>query len=361
MSHNRKLQSTLTLYSLLLSGILFRGIPTDGDATLACWFYTLLFLCLLLLLFRLYGRLNEKNAAYLCPFPVPLRLVLCTAGLLCCLWLYAELCGELSGTIPTLSREFSGGRFTHLFRILSLALALYLVKGEAVSFSRMALLLLPFLLFPPILTCFDFLDSGAITAQLLPSFSLEWKPSYLKDAMQLGGYAFLLLLWRSCLPEQQTDPQGEKEPGLVPAFLLFLLTVTVETVKYVLFFGARGLTGLTRPDRTMLALVPYMNLQELFIFVYYFSYVLKSALVLGLTGYFIRRILFLCMPWRSVSHWFGTLSAGILSYGVYLLFSLFPGVLPSDSSIPLCLITAGGLCYEAAKALKLRGTVSAPS
>lgn len=322
MTHDRFFQRIGVLYALFLSGILFYGVPTDGDTFLARLFgMTLCFVALYLPL-RFYPE--EKGSFSFSPSLSSRFFAL--AALVLCLWSVGSLFYELSREMPQISDILSGGRFSHFFWILSLLLVLYITKGSVLSLSRMLLLLLPALLFLPIFTWFSFLDYDGTLPSFMPEHAFSFRFSYFTDSVSFFG---VLFFYHAAQEDREMQSDSETYPkeksgkkALSIAFLLFLFTFFAECIKNLLYFGAAGSAVLPRPDRTLLSVVPYLNVQEVFLFAYYFSFILR-----------------LCVFACAARHYVGILTAkasektrallcpllvGALFYGAFLLTAAFP-------------------------------------
>ncbi len=322
MTRDRFFRRIGVLYALFLSGILFYGVPTDGDTFLARLFgMTLCFVALYLPL-RFYPE--EKVSFSFSPSLSSRFSAL--AALLLCLWSEGSLFYELSREMPQISDILSGGRFSHFFWILSLLLVLYITKGSVLSLSRMLLLLLPFLLFSPIFSWFSFLDYDGTLPSFMPEHAFSFRFSYFTDSVSFFGVLFFYLAAqkkREIRDGTETAPKEKSgKKALSIAFLLFLFTFFAECIKNLLYFGAAGSAVLPRPDRTLLSVVPYLNVQEVFLFAYYFSFILR-----------------LCVFACAARHYVGILTAktsektrallcpllvGALFYSAFLLTAAFP-------------------------------------
>ena len=324
MTRDRFFRRIGVLYALFLSGILFYGVPTDGDTFLARLFgMTLCFVALYLPL-RFYPE--EKVSFSFSPSLSSRFSAL--AALVLCLWSVGSLFYELSREMPQISDILSGGRFSHFFWILSLLLVLYITKGSdsALSLSRLLLLLLPFLLFSPIFSWFSFLDYDGALPSFMPEHAFSFRFSYFTDSVSFFGVLFFYHAAqenREMQSDSETYPKEKSgKKALSVAFLLFLFTFFAECIKNLLYFGAAGAAVLPRPDRTLLSVVPYLNVQEVFLFAYYFSFILR-----------------LCVFACAARHYVGTFTAktsektrallcpllvGTLFYGAFLLTAAFP-------------------------------------
>ena len=63
-----------------------------------------------------------------------------------------------------------------------------------------------------------------------------------------------------------------------------------------MWFGSEGVQNVVRPDRAMLAAVPFMNVQEVFIFGFYFAFVLRLCVFCSAARIFIEKAVGLRIP-----------------------------------------------------------------
>lgn len=328
MTRDRFFRRIGVLYALFLSGILFYGVPTDGDTFLARLFgMTLCFVALYLPL-RFYP---EEKAVPSPLFPPSCFSYLSSlAALLLCLWSEGSLFYELSREMPQISDILSGGRFSHFFWILSLLLVLYITKGSdsVLSLSRLVLLLLPALLFLPIFTWFSFLDYDGALPSFMPELehAFSFRFSYFTDSVSFFGVLFFYLAAqkeREIRDGTETAPKEKSgKKALSIAFLLFLFTFFAECIKNLLYFGAAGSAVLPRPDRTLLSVVPYLNVQEVFLFAYYFSFILRLCVFACAARHYVG--IFTAKTSEKTRALLCPLLVGALFYGAFLLTAAFP-------------------------------------
>lgn len=323
MTRDRFFRRIGVLYALFLSGILFYGVPTDGDTFLARLFgMTLCFVALYLPL-RFYPE--EKGSFSFSPSFSSRFFAL--AALVLCLWSVGSLFYELSREMPQISDILSGGRFSHFFWILSLLLVLYITKGSdsALSLSRLLLLLLPALLFLPIFTWFSFLDYDGTLPSFMPEHAFSFRFSYFTDSVSFFGVLFFYLAAQKDreLQDGETAPKEKSgKKALSVAFILFLFTFFAECIKNLLYFGAAGSAVLPRPDRTLLSVVPYLNVQEVFLFAYYFSFILRLCVFACAARHYVG--ILTTKASEKTRALLCPLLVGILFYGAFLLTAVFP-------------------------------------
>ena len=311
MTRDSFYKNTGILYALFLSGILFYGVPIDGDLFLSRLFgMTFCFLALYAV-----GRFFPAGFAG----KEKQNPVLSAVLLIFCLWSAGSLFYELSREMPQISDVLSGGRFSHFFWILSLVLTLYITSDGTLSLSRTAFLLLPALFVSPVLTCFSFLGYEGELPSFMPEHSFSFRFSYFTDSVSFFGILFFYL----AVHRKKEGEKKEERRAFSFAFLLFLLTFFIESVKVLLYFGARGAAVLPRPDRTLLSVVPYLNVQEIFLFTYYFSFILRLGVLICAARYSVKEF-FHGVSAKKIQSCGIPLLTGVLVYGAFLLTQKFP-------------------------------------
>ena len=317
MNNNKKISNILVFYSLLFSGICFFGIPSDGENSFSSFIFATVAFFIVYFLAKFYIHISAKanithGAANIPKFAAIAVYFLLFIAFVC---LYCVFTGELSDTLPVISKEFEGGRFSHFFVILSLFLALYIGKREFTSYSRICLLCLPLLILPYVLTAFDFIGYNADILSMLPKFDLSFKPMYLANGFVIcaGISAVLIII-------NEKSESNFKVPGLGWAFILFAVSSAVELIKHILWFGSYGLEFVLRPDRTMLAQVPYINVQELFLVSYYISYILKISVCCAAARLMLQKAVKKITGKESVSVVFAYGMTAAAAYGFYAVY-----------------------------------------
>ncbi len=288
MNRSQKTTNFLVLYTFLLSGLSFFSLPADkGQAFLPAISATATAIAIFFAL-SAYLRLRKANSSFPIAVKTPrlLSALFFLGGFLVCSVIYSFFTSQLSKTLAATSAEFEGGRFSVFFAILSLLLALYMGKRGLVSFSRMCILFLPLILFPFVITFFDFLEYGSAENLKAIDFESAFSISseYLPDAFLLcAGVSFLFFM--------ASNDEASKETDFHPAapFFAFVITLILEGAKYVLWFGTDGYCFIDRPDKTMLAQVPFMNVQEIFLFSYYVAYVIKISVFCTVSRIFLQK------------------------------------------------------------------------
>ncbi len=273
------IQKNTAIFSILVSGISFFGLYTETDNIFSAAVFSLITLTAVYFAFcicekLLYTAVNTKGIAKI---PVWAEVILCLIGFCACVLLYAAFTHEFSETVPIISGEFEGGRFSALFVVISVVLALYMGKREAISLSRISMLLLPVILIPYILTVFDFLGHTPDIPQLFPKKNIDFDIKYILHPLCVFGGSVVIFP----LVYGENSTFFSKKHSFFGCFLAFLgafIFCLAEYFKYILWFGQDGIAYVLRPDRTMLSQVPFMNVQELHIISYYSSYMLAISL-----------------------------------------------------------------------------------
>ena len=265
------------LFSFLFSGLSFFSLPSNSESFVgAIIVYLAVFVAVLFLLKGLAflkSRVRSERNSESIPF--------CILGIIACAFVFCFFTNSFSDFLPEISGEYTGSLFSFFFVIISLFLALYVGKRGLFSYGAVCLVTLPVLLAPTVFTCFNFLDFGGVKEfENAGVSSVHFDLSLVPDAFLAcaGGCALVFL------------SDEKKKMSLSPAFFAFIIAVICEGVKYFLWFGTKNLPLISRPDRVMLAQVPYVNVQELFIFSYYLSYMTKISLIALTARKFAERL-----------------------------------------------------------------------
>lgn len=305
MEKSKVLKNFPAYFAYLLSGLLFFSLPTKAQSFAGALFadiivFSAVFLALKLLSFL--KKRSEKTES--CGF----EKILGAAAFFLCSFLFSFFTKSFVEELPIISKEFSGGRFSHFFILLSLLLALYIGKRGFASYSGVCILVLPIFVLPTVLTFFNFLDFGGLEEvknAAVSSFSFE--TGYFFDAFILcAGVSALFLM------NEREKPKSGRQ-GLFVAFLAFSVVVVIEGIKYLLWFGSENLGFIDRPDRVMLSQIPFMNVQDLFLFAYYISYMLKISVFAS-----AARVLLLRTA-KKIPEWLGYAVTAAVFYLSYLL------------------------------------------
>jgi len=312
MKKSKGLQNFSAYFACLLSGLSFFSLPTGAEnfvsaiikqvLTLAAIFA---FSCILLKIKEAVstdGKFENHGT----------DLFFSILGVAFCAAAYAFFTKMFVTHLPSVSHEFSGARFSHFFVFLSLLLSVYIGKRSFFSYSGVSVLILPILVLPFVLTFFNFLEYGkafdAASFATKPSFSLNC----VFDALiNCAGISTLIFL---------KEPQGcgGAKKGLGAAFLAFAVLTVFEGAKYLLWFGKDNLPLVVRPDRTMLSQVPFMNVQEIFLFSWYFAYMLKIVVFSMAARFFVQNILNFGTKRKRSPEWTGYLLTAVLLYSAFL-------------------------------------------
>lgn len=276
------------LYTFLLSGLSFFSLPADKGQPFLPAISAAAAAAAILFALSAYLRLRKANSSCVATVKIPrlLSALFFLGGFLVCSVVYSFFTSRLSKTLATTSAEFEGGRFSVFFAILSLILALYMGKRGFVSFSRMCILFLPLILFPFVITFFNFLEFGSAENLNAVNFDSAFSVSfeYLPDAFLLC--AGVLLLFFVASADEASKGNGFH---LTAPFFAFVITLLLEGAKYILWFGTDGYCLIDRPDKTMLAQVPFMNVQEIFLFSYYVAYVIRISVFCTASRIFLQK------------------------------------------------------------------------
>ncbi len=296
-------------FAYLFSGLAFFSLPTSSESFVGTLISYLLVLAVvfsaleaLFLLKKQADELPCGRAEKLFDFIPPLF----------CASLFSFFTKSFAKELPLISKEFDGGRFSHFFVILSLILALYIGKRGFSSYSGVCIVILPLFVLPNLLTCFNFLEFGGIKElENARFFSVSFETTMFADA-------FLLCAGVTGLFSMQNKNSCEnRRKGLFWAFLIFSAVIILEGAKYLMWFGAKNLAFINRPDRVMLAQVPFMNVQELFLFSYYTAYVLKISVFAASARAFVSKTFAKIPEWAS----FAAVAAVFYLFYLFLPFS----------------------------------------
>lgn len=289
-------------FAFLFSGLCFFSLPTQAEsfagsviihiATIAASFAMLALLVFLKNRTDSFGNVGENS----------LFSVFC---FILCGFVFAYFTKKFSGGLSEISEQFNGALFSHFFVILSILLALYAEKSGVRSYFAVCIVTLPMLLFPFVLTFFDFLDFSFFSElEKAAVFSISFDIRLVPDAfLSCAGWSVLVFLSKA---------NKKCKKGVAVAFFVFALAVFLEGAKYLLWFGAKNLALISRPDRVMLAQVPSINVQDLYIFSYYLSFMIKIMLFTFAGRRFIEGVSEKIPPLMTY------ILCGISFYGFYL-------------------------------------------
>lgn len=326
MSKSHYLLDVAACYAYLVSGIVLNGAPVDG----AYSFSSLLFYMagvfaawMFIMLVPFAGRMKNGN----------ISIAFCLFGFFICCALFGVYANSFAGALPWISPDYSDARFTHLFVLLSAMLALYAGKRETVSYSRICILVLPLTVLPYMLTWFDFIGYKSAGVPLMPEISFDLRPEFFARGFGSAAGAYFVMCAR-----------GKKaSTACNSGFILFAITCVAECVKYIIWFGADGLGFVSRPDRTMLASVPFMNVQEVFLFSFYFAFILRATVFCTAARLFFngaaKRI--------KMPEWINYASTSLAAYIFYAVFRK-NSVMPSEG-ILMSAVFVGIVLYKAIK------------
>ncbi len=282
MKKSELLKNFPAYFAYLLSGLAFFSLPTKSQSFAGVLAADIIVFAAVFFALKALAFLKERAEKAL---PCGVEKVLSLMAAVLCAVLFSFFTKTFADRLPEISKEFAGGRFSQFFVILSLLLALYIGKRGFFSYSGVCILVLPLFLLPNILTFFNFLDFGGV-AELenakIAQVSFDF--GYFFDAFLLcaGSSALLFMNDRA--------ESSNRKKVFFPAFLIFSVVVLLEGVKYLLWFGIQNLGYIDRPDRVMLSQVPFMNVQELFLFSYYTAYMLKISVFAAAARTFLKNI-----------------------------------------------------------------------
>lgn len=342
--NNKKIQTSVAIFTFLLCGTAFGGAVTDGKNTPRAVFSAVISFFAVLILALLYKKLYSKTDKLKMPhFP---EVLLCASGAILLCIICAFYTDSLSKDLPLISREFRGGRFSQFFVILSLMLAVYLGKRRFTSFSRICLIMLPLILLPYIVSLFAFIGYSSPGFALKADFSPIPDPRFLIRGFSICAEVFAVFIM-SDITEKSSR---ENKRGLFFAFAVFSVFVVFESTKYLIFFGSDGVSEIFRPDRTLLSIVPYVNVQEMFLFSYYFSYMLRICVLCTAARILFERA-FVATAKGKAPDVIGYAAAPLLSYGLYLLLVNFKNFFHGFITLPFfqVLFVAGIFLYQTIK------------
>lgn len=315
------LRKNAVSFSVLLSGLSFWGLYTETKNVFSAALFTLLTLALVFTAMLLCDKIFKYSVFLKGTAKTPAFFtVFYFLAFLACVFLYTAFTVELSKTQSIISGEFEGGRFASLFAVLSLLLALYMGKRDATSVSRICFLLLPAVLFPYILTAFDFIGQGMDIKELLKGEAFVFDIEYI--VYPLSSFGGILLLF-PLTNENDIGSKKSKLSDFLWAFVFMAVFCVFEYAKYTVWFGKSGLEFINRPDRTMLSQVPFMNIQEIYLVSYYTAYMLKISIFCTCARKYFEKIL-KKFGLREISYvrggYIGTAVFCIISYTLSFFF-----------------------------------------
>lgn len=302
MKKSDAISDILALYSFFLSGTIFSGFLNYGKNTLVSYAFVCIGFAALCLPVFLCEKtkpdfsVTEKSELF---FAIPLTL--------CCISLFCIYSKNLCNTMPSLSDGFSQKWFSVFFVIVCLLAVCFSGMGKRTVFKSICLLLLPAVISPALLSWFNFLGYKAPDVSVF-SQSISMDRDYLFKGLSLAAQIPLLCI----VP----DTQKQKKPlRFIIAVILFFITVFLESAKHILYFGTHGANLVANPAKTMLSSLPYLDLREIYVFAFYFSYMIKTTLCFYAACVLAKRISDICVS-ESVEK-------RKISFTVFFVFSLF--------------------------------------
>ena len=311
MKKSRELENFFAYFACLLSGISFFSLPADAENFASAILTQLFTLAVVFAVLCPFLKIKNSASTEVKNEKSISNLFFSILGAIFCAAAYAFFTKTFVLDLPSVSHDFSGGRFSHFFVFLSLLLSLYIGKRSFFSYSGVSLLVLPILVLPFFLTFFNFLEYKDGFDVALFAAKPAFCANYFFDALiNCAGISTLIFL----------NPRGGgcDKKGLGAAFLAFAIFAVFEGAKYLLWFGKENLPLVVRPDRTMLSQVPFMNVQEIFLFSWYFAYMLKIVIFSTATRIFVQNVLGFGAKRKRPPEWQGYLLTVVLLYSAFL-------------------------------------------
>lgn len=307
---SKSIQNTVCLFSAVFCGAVFSGIRSgdnpfsslvSGALGAVCAFAV----CIFYIKIKNNScgkRISQRESRFFCFAAMIFSCLVCAANA----FSFAANLGEFS-------QKLSGARFSQFFIILCFALCAYAAKRGFELFSRICLILIVPLALPYVVSWFSFIGYSTPAEAVLPSFSLHFDT------------AVFLNMFSVCIPLtvffiDHSEETRISEKGLYHAFLAFIVVFFLESLKYFFFFGRGGVSLVKRPDRIMLASVPFVNVQDLFVFSYFFAFMLRTTLLFAASSKLIEKAFT-----EKKSAVFIKSFPALISYLSYVLLCFLPG------------------------------------
>lgn len=258
---------TLAFYSFLLCGAVFSGFLNYGKGTFISFVFTCI--CLIITAFPVFLFMSVKTdfscvRKYEAFFIIPL--------IFCCISLFSVYSKSFSEALPTLSQGFGQKWFSVAFIIVSLFAASLCTQKKHSVFISLCLLVLPAIILPLFIGWFSFLGYKAPDVSAFYQ-SFDTGNRHFTDGLTLGAQIPFIILLPGIKKHKNT------RRSFVIALFLFLITLFLESAKHIFYFGADGAQFIVNPTKTIISSVPFLNIRELYVFAFYFSYMIKISLL----------------------------------------------------------------------------------
>ncbi len=304
---SKKLQNAFCIYCYLLSGFFLYMAPLYENNPFSALIITLcvgaVTVITAFLITKFFLSQNLPKAAY---------MIICLFGFASGISLAAINTKILWDRLIVTEKNYNNLVFVFLFIPLILFLCTFCAKLGYISFSRVSIILIPFLLFTLLVMWLAFSgnEKGALSSLQL---SLDFELSYIKSALCL--FADVFFLFFIILRSRAKKSIDTKCTTL--AYMLFAVTCALEILKYSMFFGTMGLMNVTVPQKTMLSVLPFADVQEFYTIIYLISYTLKNTVYFAASAEFVKKLI----P-QSKKGSFQVVSS-VCIIPTYLLFILF--------------------------------------
>ena len=216
MKKSRELENFFAYFACLLSGISFFSLPADAENFASAILTQLFTLAVVFAVLCPFLKIKNSASTEVKKEKSVSNLFFSILGAIFCAAAYAFFTKTFVLDLPSVSHDFSGGRFSHFFVFLSLLLSLYIGKRSFFSYSGVSLLVLPILVLPFFLTFFNFLEYKDGFDVALFAAKPAFCANYFFDALiNCAGISTLIFL----------NPRGGgcDKKGLGAAFLAFAL------------------------------------------------------------------------------------------------------------------------------------------
>jgi len=292
-SKDKNIQNTISLYTFLLSGEVFYSAAAKSESPyLTALFSIAAGAPVLIITYILFRALNFS------PHGIERRgageKVMGFTGLALCVCASSEYFAEFSKELPQISPSYSHPAFMLAFIFLTVILGLYIFSGGYSSYSRLCVIVLPFILITLLSMWLAFFADGIDVLTKHRPLHTGAVSGYIKCALfyfaDTSFYFFAASDDSACAPDHEKRGSSISFKSVLYAYFLFSLTLILITAKYRSFFGG-GISFAERPGHILLSLVPSTDIQDLFIIIYYTALVMKISVYCGCCRFFLKKVL----------------------------------------------------------------------
>ncbi len=265
MMRSERIPAIVSFYLFLLSGRILSGFVYSENHIIAL-ISELAFGTVATLIAEITMKTykNDRKTLIHPRVKLPLAIILSVIVLVVCLDSFANIMSDISD-------EYSTERFEYIFVLLTIALCVYAVKKSDSAFRGISMVVFPFIVFSMLLTL---LSTKNISEGFTDTNYIKTVGKGLRDFTN-GLIIVPEILYLTLFHRSRTGDNSSMRGVPMISFLLYAGTVISEYIKALLVFGYDGMSHIERPFSTLLALVPFMNVQELFLPVLFFAHVTR--------------------------------------------------------------------------------------